>query len=160
MLSDHHLIEILSQSSDACAVYDSGELHIRFVNDAMLQLWGKNKNVLGRTFPEALPELEEQPFTNLLQQVWHSGETYTATDEPATIEIEGELKTSYFDFIYRPLLDAAGNTFAILHTAKDVSSRMQAWQQVAITNNGMQAANESLSQLNQRHWNQRMILSV
>lgn len=143
MLSDQDLIHILSQSKDATAVYDSPYLHIRFVNDAMLRIWGKEKDVTGKTFDEALPETGNQPFSGLLKQVWQSGQAYTATDTPATLHVDGQLKTSFFDFEYRPLKDALGTVYAILHTAIDVNSRVAA-------NRELQASNEILSKLNFR----------
>lgn len=130
MLSDQDLLFILSQSRDATAVYDSPDLNIRFVNDAMLAIWGKERKITGKTFEEALPEVKEQPFTALLKTVWQSGETYIATNTLATLRIKDELKTSYFDFEYRPLKDQAGEVYAILHTAIDVSDRILAWDKV------------------------------
>jgi len=163
MLSDQHLLQILSLSTDACAVYDSADLNIRFVNKAMLQIWGKGNDVLGKTFGIALPEVAGQPFEELLRQAWRTGETYRATETPATLLIDGAQITSHFDFIFRPLRNAEGETFALLHTARDVSGQMEAWRLVkerqqreerlsnalSVTNRDVQAANEELSRLNE-----------
>lgn len=130
MLSDKNLLFILSHSKDATAVYDTPDLNIRFVNDAMLQLWGKDRTITGKTFEEALPETNDQPFTALLKTVWQTGKAYTATDTPATLQIDGELKTSFFDFDFCPIKNEAGNVYAIVHTAIDISVRKQAWEQV------------------------------
>ncbi|MGY3213659.1 PAS domain-containing protein [Mucilaginibacter sp. HD30] len=130
MLTDQDLLHVLSLSKDATAVYCSADLHIGFVNNAMLKIWGKDKSVLGRTFEEAIPEIKGQPFTGMLRKVWNSGETITATATPATLIIDGEAKTSYFDFEYRALLNNAGKTYAILHTATDVTGRVQALDQI------------------------------
>lgn len=131
MLSDQLQLTILSQSSDAIAIYDSPELHIRFVSEAMLKIWGRDRSIVGKTLEEAIPEIAGQPFIDLLKQVWQNGITYTATDTQATLEIDGALKTSYFDFEYQPVKDDQGTTIAILHTASDVSGRVTAWKQVA-----------------------------
>lgn len=131
MLSDQLQLNILSRSSNAIAIYDSIGLHIRFVSEAMLQIWGKERSIVGKTLEEAVPEIAGQPFINLLRQVWESGITYTATDTQATLEIAGILKTSYFDFEYQPIKDDQGITIAILHTTRDVSGRVTAWRQVA-----------------------------
>ncbi len=131
MLADRDILNVLIQSEDATAIYDSADLHIRFVNEGMLNLWGKDSCVLGKTFEKALPEIKGQPFTSLLKKVWQTGETYKGIDTPATLIIDGAPKTSFFDFEYRAIRDDAGKTIAILHTAKDVSSRVFALQQVA-----------------------------
>ncbi|RZM24801.1 MAG: PAS domain-containing protein, partial [Pedobacter sp.] len=131
MLSDKDLLLILGQSSDACAVYDSEELNIRFVNEAMLQLFGKQADITGLTLEVAVPELQRQSFPALLKQVWKTGEVYKATDTEATLIVDGVPVTSHFSFIYRPLVDDTGKTYAILHTAKDVSARVRAEKELA-----------------------------
>ena len=131
MLSDRDILDVLAQSEDATAIYDSADLHIRFVNEGMLNLWGKDSDVLGKTLENALPEIKGQPFTDLLKNVWQTGETYRATDTPATLIIGGAPKTSFFDFEFRAISDNSGKTIAILNTATDVSSRVAALQKVA-----------------------------
>lgn len=121
------LLTILSHSSEATAVYDSPELHIAFVNQAMLDIWGRKMDIVGRTFGDVFPDFTAQGFTDLLLDVWQTGKTYRATEHPADITIDGIAETRYFDFEYKGILDEDGKTIAILHTASDVSSRMSAW---------------------------------
>ena len=162
MLNGIQLLDILNNSSDATAVYDSAELRICFANAAMLRIWGKDRDIIGKNLEEAIPELEGQPFSIILKQVWHKGNTYRAVDTPATLKIGGELRTSFFDFEYRPIKDQSGNTYAILHTSADVTSRVMAWEQVhhrqdreqrlinelSESGNRIKAANEHLSAIN------------
>jgi len=163
MLSDKEILEVLTQSKDAAAIYDSPALTIRFVNAAMLEIWGKESDIIGKTLEEALPELHDQPFFDILKNVWETGETYRAIETPATLVISGKSKTSYFDFEFRPLKNANGQTMAILHTAIDVTSRILAWrtlaekqrreeqliEELSATNNSIQAVNDNLSAANQ-----------
>ncbi|WP_118972927.1 PAS domain-containing sensor histidine kinase [Taibaiella koreensis] len=131
MLSDQTLLHILTLSQDATAVYDSPDLHICFVNQAMQAFWGKTGDITGKPLVIAVPELDGQPFIGLLERVWTTGETYRATDTPAMLVIDGFPKVSYFDFEYRAIQDDSGQVIAILHTATDVSTRLAALQQVA-----------------------------
>ncbi|MFD1771658.1 sensor histidine kinase [Sphingobacterium suaedae] len=121
------LLNILTQSPEATAVYDSPDLHIAFVNQAMLDIWGREDNIIGQTFGTVFPDFTEQGFTDLLLQVWHTGKTHRANDYPADITVQGYTETRYFDFEYKAVLDEDGHTVAILHTANDVSSRISAW---------------------------------
>lgn len=162
MLPAPDILKLLMQSTDATAIYDTPQLNIRFVNNGMLQIWGKDNSILGQTLEEALPELEGQPFVAILKNVWETGKTYNATDTPGTLMIDGQLKTSFFDFEYKAIPGADGKTIAILHTTKDVSSRVKAWQQVAekqqreeqliaelsMSNKDIHAANKHLSAAN------------
>lgn len=157
-INDTALLGVLFQSKDATAIYDSEDLHIRFVNKAMLGIWGKDDSVLGKTLEEAIPEIKGQPFTELLQNVWRTGETYVAKNTPAQLIIDGELTTLYFDFEYRAIKDAAGNTYCLLHTATDVTQRLNDWNDIQERIETEQqlveeltAGNEELTSLNEEY---------
>lgn len=150
-LGSDALVEILSQSSGATAVYTGPELKIQLVNDAMLAIWGKDPSIHGKTFEEALPEMEGQPFTGLLKNVWATGKTYEAHDTPATLEINGEMVTSYFDFIYKPILNKEGEVYCILHTATDVTERVKARELVREKEEREQQINKQLAAANQEY---------
>ncbi len=124
------IYEILKQSGDATAIYTDRDLKIGFVNNAMLKIWGKEESITGQRFEDALPEMEGQPFAELLKNVWLNGEIYEAVNTPANILIDGILKTSYFDFTFKPIFNDDGQVFCILHTAKDVSERLHAQKAV------------------------------
>lgn len=125
-LNQNGLLEILKQSNDATAIYTSVDLVIEFVNDAMLNIWGKNSSVHGQRFEDAIPEMLGQPFTQLLKDVWINQKEFNAVDTPATLEINGKMVTSYFDFTYKPIFNEKGKIFCILHTASDVTERFSA----------------------------------
>lgn len=125
-LTDCMLLGVLELSPEATAIYSSEDLHIRFVNKAMLTIWGKERTVVGKTFEEAIPEIKGQPFTDLLQEVWRSGKSYFGKDMPADLVVSGKLQTFYFDFEYRAIPDASGATYCLLHTARDVTERHKA----------------------------------
>ncbi|RYD96633.1 MAG: PAS domain S-box protein [Sphingobacteriales bacterium] len=142
------LLSVISQSKEAMAIYTSEHLHIGFANDAMLQLWGKDRSIIGKTFGAALPEMIGQPFADLLKAVWRSGETYQATDTPVTYEIDGKLKTSYFDFEYRVIQDASQSSYCLLHTAADVTERLKTRNDVLEVNTQLIETKEGLKQRN------------
>ncbi|OOQ58633.1 PAS domain-containing protein [Mucilaginibacter pedocola] len=121
--SSDELLEVLSLSANATAIYRTKDIIIQWANKAMLDLWGKDSSITGLPLEVGVPELASQQFIAILKRVWTSGKTYQAVDTAADIEIGGELKTSYFDFEYRALKDDAGKTYAILHTATDVTER-------------------------------------
>src|ERR1700743_374728 len=101
ILSNDELLEILSLSPNATAIYTTEELIIQTANDAMIGFWGKDRSVIGKSFIDALPELVGQPFFGLLQEVWRTGVTYSATDTAAQLRVDGRLQWFYYDFEYR-----------------------------------------------------------
>lgn len=123
-IDSKQLLKILALSKDATAIYINENLKIGFVNEAMLAFWDKPYDIIGQNFADAMPELIEQGFIDLLKSVWSSGKTYQAKDTAAELFIDGKHQTRYFDFIYRALLNEDGKTYAILHTATEVTERI------------------------------------
>lgn len=148
-LGTEAILGILSQSDDAIAIYTGSELTIQLANDAMLRIWGKDQSVHGKSFSEALPEMKNQPFTQLLKDVWETGKIYQAKNTPATLEIDGELITSYFDFTFKPIVDKTGKVYCILHNASDVTERVKAWDLILEKEKLEQQVNEELRVLNE-----------
>lgn len=148
---ENFILEVLQQSNGATAIYDTADLRIAFVNDGMLEIWGRDGDIIGRCFDQVFPEFTEQGFTEILKNVWAKGRTYEAKEYPANVTIDGMTEAKYFDFIYQAVLDEDGKTYAIVHTATDVSSRRHALRKIqeqdAIIsfNNELQILAQSLS---------------
>lgn len=121
---------LVSNAPYAIAMYTGPELTIDTVNDAMLHIWGKDSSVVGKTFEQALPEMEGQPFTGLLKNVYHTGTEYSATETPADLMIDGQMKRSWFNFTYKPLRNESDQVYGILHVAIDVSNQVAARRQL------------------------------
>jgi two-component system sensor histidine kinase VicK len=152
------LLNILALSKDATAVYNDINLHIAFANDAMIALWGKNRTVIGMRLQDAVPELEGQPFVEMLQTVWRTGKSIADSNVKAMLHVNGELKSFYFDFEYRALPNEQGLTYAILHTATNVTERFMARERdkeresrEQELNEELMASNEELTALNEEY---------
>lgn len=148
-LTNDELIDVLAQSNQAIAIHVTDQFIIQYASDAMIKVWGKDRGVIGMPLEKALPELEGQPFIGMFSRVWHEGITISGTDTPAILEIDGELKTFYFDFEYRPVKNYAGETFCILHIANDITDRYLSQQREQVLQEEMLAANEELSAANE-----------
>ena len=154
------LVAILALSKDATAIYTTEELVIEMANDAMINFWGKDRSVIGQTFPDAVPELIGQPFFDLLKNVWRTGITYEAKNTAAQLRVDGELQWFFYDFIYRAIKNETGEVYCILHTATDVSElhdnrllmlegkerEQNLMEELTATNEELAAANEELLQ--------------
>ena len=158
----------------AMATLVGRDLVIDLSNDAMIRLWGKGKSIVGKRLCDALPELEGQPFLQLLDSVYTTGVAYHAKEAPANLVVDGMLRTFYFDFTYQPLFDTAGQVYAILDVATDVTEQTQAkrlqerteaelralqshlqqqvqqrTEELAASNEELQATNEELASTNE-----------
>ncbi len=122
---EHRIQSIVEQATVATAIYTGREMKIEFANDAMIKLWGKDRSVMGTTLREALPELEGQPFHELLDKVYATGEVYWGKEDRVDLEIDGKMQTGYFNFTYKPLRNEAGEIYGIINMAVDVTEMVQ-----------------------------------
>jgi PAS domain S-box-containing protein len=112
---------LIQEIPDPIGLYVGREMRIRVANKAIHKTWGKTETVIGKTFREALPELDGQNFYQLLDDVYTTGIAYEAKQQRIDLLIDGEFKIHYFDFIYKPLKHADGTVWGILNTAKDLT---------------------------------------
>ncbi|MEN5055783.1 sensor histidine kinase [Sphingobacterium kitahiroshimense] len=118
---DSFLLSILNDSPQATAIYNSGELHIAYANQGMLDIWCADQSIIGKTLCECFPNFVEEGFSSILKNVWKTGITFRTTAEPANIVVGSRKTKRYFDFEYKAILDQDRKCFAILHTASDVT---------------------------------------
>lgn len=139
-----YLYEVLSLSPNATGIYTGEDVIILAANHAMLRIWSKEKDVIGKPMGEAIPELSGQPFLDILKNVYLSGVDYQAEDMPAQLVIDGVLQTRYFDFLYKAVKNTEGKTECILHTATDVTSRYLSMEKVDLLDNNLKLTNKEL----------------
>jgi len=94
------------------------------INAAYYQLVG-HRQILGKAVRDALPEVIEQGFPELLNQVYTSGETYVGRAMPIKLQRErdGDLEERFIDFVYQPIRDAHGAVTGIFAEGSDVTER-------------------------------------
>lgn len=124
LLSSHELLQVFNLTYTATAIHVTEDAIIQEANDAMLAIWGKDRSIIGKSLVDALPELKGQPFIDMFKRVWNEGLVISGKDTAADLNINGEIKTFYFDFEYRAVKDDTGKVICILHTAIDVSERV------------------------------------
>ncbi|MEG3181907.1 PAS domain-containing protein [Sphingomonas sp. LT1P40] len=116
------LRELFQQSPAAVALLH-GPAHVfELANPAYLELVG-NRSVLNKPVGEVLPEIVDQGFVDLLDQVFASGTAYRASETPIMLERGGAIETRLLDFVYQPIKDANGVTTDIFVEANDVTER-------------------------------------
>ncbi|CAM3993775.1 PAS domain S-box-containing protein [Pedobacter westerhofensis] len=172
ILSAEQLNHVLSFTQTATAIHVGVDAQIQFANHAMLTIWGRGTEVIGKTLIQAMPELIGQPFVEMFARVWRDGITISGTETAADILVDGELSTFYFNFEYRAVKDERGQVIAILHTATDVTELYlnrreleEAAQNKALLmqeqslNEELAASNEQLNAINEELFSSREELS-
>lgn len=122
--SEYRYRSIIEEAPLATGLYVGRDLIIEIANDIMLSYWGKDNSVIGMKIEDALPELEGQPFVQILKSIFDTGETYQVTEAPVKLATNGVLGIYYFDFTYKPLYNADGEIYAIMNMAVEVTDRV------------------------------------
>lgn len=120
------LNHLISQAPVGIGLLKDRNLIIEAANDKILQFWGKTVSVIGKPLASALPELEGQPFLNILDNVYTSGIPYTSNEIQATLEHGGALKTFYFELLYQPIISSTEEINSILVLATDITAQVEA----------------------------------
>ncbi len=121
------LFKEMSEISDySTAIYRGEDLVIEFANKEMIKTWGKTHDVIGMKLADALPELDGQPFIQILKDVYHTGVPYIAAEDRVSLVVDGVLQEFYYSISYRPLRNADGEIYAILNMALNVTELVNA----------------------------------
>jgi serine/threonine-protein kinase RsbW len=96
------------------------DLVFEFVSDGYRQVIG-GRDVVGRPFREALPEVAGPPRFEALRQVLQTGEPRQARGEGVWVRRKGAAPEHiYIDSVYQPVHDEAGRVVGVLNFINDV----------------------------------------
>lgn len=116
---------IFRDSPAAMALWRGPELVFEMVNPNYQAIFPGRK-LIGKPLREALPELVDQGFAELLIKVMQSGETFVGHEVLAQIRPTegGPFEERYYDFTYVPINDAHGRPYGVYDHALDVTERV------------------------------------
>ena len=144
------LQELLTQAPVAIGLFEGPELRITVANERLAALWGRPlAEVLGRPLLEAVPELRGQGFDELMTQVRLTQVPVTGTEAPAAMWRDGQLRTTYYNFVYHPLYDATGAVRGVVDVAVEVTEQVQARRLVEEKEQQTNQLNEELATSNE-----------
>jgi PAS domain-containing protein len=126
------LYRLMAEAPAIIAVLTGPHHVIELANDHFRTLFG-HRELVGRPFHQAVPELVGQPFFDQLAEVYRTGETYTGTDVPMPLDRtpSGEVEHLFTTYIFQAIRDGAGQPTGILLFAYDVTRQVRTWQAVA-----------------------------
>jgi signal transduction histidine kinase len=143
------LQQILRQVPAAVTILSGPEHRYTFFND-QYQALSAHRAELHMPVAQLLPELVEQGFIDLLDQVYTTGQVFTGTDKLVQLfdRTTGRVEQRYLDFIYQPLRDEQGQPQGVLAFLVDTTERVLARRQVEATNRELASANARLMRTN------------
>ncbi|WP_187632079.1 PAS domain-containing protein [Hymenobacter lutimineralis] len=118
---------LFEQAPVAVAIFRGPDYLIEVANVLVAQLWGRTpEEVVGRPLLEALPEVRDQGFKELMDEVVATGSPFVAQEVAAQLLRNGRMETVYLNFVYQPLRDASGHISSVAVVATEVSGQVAA----------------------------------
>jgi PAS domain S-box-containing protein len=121
------LAEVFRRSPAFIAVMRGPSHVVELVNEQYYRLVGQ-REMVGLSIRDALPEIEGQGYFELLDRVYATGEAFVGRGVRAHLQREpGQRREEVIiDLVYQPLRDAAGNVTGIFAHGVDLSDHKRA----------------------------------
>ncbi len=118
------LEEVFHEAPAFLAVLRGEDYVFERANPTYRELVG-DRELIDRPIREVFPELEGQPFFDLLDEVYRTGEPYHADATPVDLDAGEGRERRYLSFVYQPLTEQ-GDVSGILVHGFDVTDRTKA----------------------------------
>jgi signal transduction histidine kinase len=141
------LADVFRQAPTFLAVLRGADHVFELVNDAYYQLVG-HRELLGKPVFEALPEVRDQGFKELLDHVLATGEPFVGREVPLLVarRAGGELEERFIDLTYLPLVEVDGTWSGVIAHGADMTAQVLARREVEQARDEAQAANRAKSE--------------
>jgi PAS domain S-box-containing protein len=129
--AEARLRDVFEQAPAFLAVLRGPGHVFEFVNDAYYQLVG-HREIVGKTVNEALPEVRDQGFVELLDGVLRTGTPFIGREAPVRLARSpgAPSEQRFLDFAYQPLVEADGARAGIVAHGSDVTEQVLARREV------------------------------
>ncbi len=133
------LLDVFRDAPSMMAVTEGPHHVFKQANGLYRQLVGY-RELIGETVEEALPEVKEQGFVELLDQVYETGEAVRRSYESVILESQdgGETEEYYLDFVYQPIRDAEDRVTGIFIQAVDLTERKKQEEELIALNESLE----------------------
>ncbi|SHG44976.1 ATP-binding protein [Pedobacter caeni] len=128
--SESRLRFMLADAPVAIALFTGRALIIEAANKKVLEVWGKGEEVIGKPLHIAVPELKDQPFFQILDDVFTTGQSFHGNEVKAMLELNHKLEEVYSNFVYQPLKNVNGETTGIVLVANVITEQVIARKKV------------------------------
>jgi PAS domain S-box-containing protein len=130
--TDNQLRRLFVQAPGLIAILRWREGIIELHNPLFSQLWG-NRELLNKPMRQALPELEGNGFFEKVESVFDTGKPFFDYERPAKVDWnnDGNLTEAYFDTVYSPSYNQAGEVDGVLFMGHDVTEKVMARKHIA-----------------------------
>lgn len=119
---------IVSQSPVAMMLVKGDDYIVSMINSSMLDLLGKDEDIIGKSLFKEIPELKGQYAAKLLIETYETGKFNSDLSNPVMLDRNGNLEKGFFNFSYTPYIED-GNVTGVIDIAVEVTSQVLAIQE-------------------------------
>lgn len=142
------LRSLFEQAPIAIALLHGPDHVYAIANAAYLRLIGR-RDIIGKRVADVLPEVIEQGFGPILDNVYRTGEPYVAASKPVTLRRDagGHGEERLLDFAFQAIRDVGGKITGTFIQISDVTERAQAEAALRASEENLRRLNEQLEAL-------------
>lgn len=143
--------ELFMQAPAGIMMLQGPNHRIVLVNDRYVRLVGRKgeSDLIGKNLADALPEISEQGFLKIMDDVYRTGTSFDGNEMKVWLERKesGQDAVGYFNFVYQPTRNVAGVVDGILIHAVEVTEQVHARQEVESREEQFRALADSIPQM-------------
>jgi PAS domain S-box-containing protein len=148
-MQKQHLRSLFMQAPTPIVMLRGPEHIVELANPMTCTIWGRSEaELLNEPLLDALPELREQPFRALLDNVFSTGVPQVGKETPTRLDRRGDGtdESAYFNFVCAPLRGMDGDIEGVLVIAFDVTDEVTARNEMNQLRTAAEAANRTKDQ--------------
>ncbi|MBC7614465.1 MAG: PAS domain S-box protein, partial [Pedobacter sp.] len=124
--SEHRYHNMIYSSPSLISILKGEDMIIEVANDAVLESWGKGKDVIGKPLLSVMPEIIDQGFDKLLLSVYKTGEPVSAYETPVMLVRDGKEELLHYTFVYQAQYNVDGKIDGLAIIANEVTHQIEA----------------------------------
>ena len=128
--SEQRIRSFVESAPFPIGVYTGAEMRIELANKALIDVWGKGNNVIGKSYYEILPELNNQKIFDQLREVFTTGISFHAQNQRIDLRSGSKWNILYLNYSLLPLFNDEGDIYGVMSTAADVTNLNMAKQKI------------------------------
>ena len=123
----NRIVEMIMQAPGFMALLTGPEHRFEILNAAYHRLVG-GRDIVGKPISQALPELGDQGFFDILDTVFSTGEPFEGRQSRVQLQTGPNrlMENLYLNFVYQPIRDSSGAVAGILVQGYDVTDSVRA----------------------------------
>ena len=125
------LSEVFRRAPSFMVVFRGPRNTYEIVNESYYQLIG-HRDVVGKPLLEAIPEIRDQGFDEIISRVRETGEPWVGREAPVTLQRTpgAPMEIRYLDMVFQALTEADGTRSGVIVHGSDITAQVLARREV------------------------------